>query len=131
VSFTAFRRYVLISSVVGLLLGGLIGTFIGRQLDAQWGDLAGAVTGTWLGGPITSLIVFQILIGRLDVEFVLIKARIANFLITAMSAIMLLSIFVVTVRIASGSILLAPLLIVANFGLTYFNIILSLQIAKK
>lgn len=130
-SFSSLRLYVLLSSIVGLLLGGLLGAFVGRNLNPQWGDLAGVVTGIWLGGPLAALITFQYFIGKLDLDLFVIRARITNLLISFAAVIILLSIFAVSAGANPGSILLAPTLIFANLALSYFNLILSIRTAKK
>lgn len=130
-SFSSLRLFVLLSSIIGLLLGGLLGTLIGRELNPQWGDLAGVVTGIWLGGPIAAFVTFQLFVGKLDIILSVTKARITNFFATFLVAIVLLSIFAVFVRTNSGSILLAPILIAANLALSYVNLILCIKVSKK
>lgn len=130
-SFNSLRNRIFLVSSFGIIAGGFLGAQLGGLADTGWGDLVGAIFGMWLGGPISAMLTFQILVGKLDVELVLTKARIFNLVLTFLTATILLTVFSFAVRISSGSILLVFILIFANLLLSYFNLVATLRLAKK
>jgi hypothetical protein len=116
---------------LGVFLGGLIGAPLGRASNAQWGDLIGAITGIWLGGPIAALLTFQVLIAKLNLDVSVTRARLANVILSFFSATMLLFIFASLTRIGSATILVAPVIIGANILFSYLNLVGSIRVASK
>ena len=130
-SFNSLRNRIFLLSSFGIIVGGVVGAQLGGFADSGWGDLIGAITGMWLGGPIFALLTFQVFIGKLDFPINLLRARLSNLILTFFTATVLLSIFAAAVRISAGSILLVLVLIIANLLLSYFNLVATLRIAKK
>lgn len=120
-----------IAVTLGVFLGGLIGAPLGRASNAQWGDLIGAITGIWLGGPIAALLTFQVLIAKLNLDVSITRARLANVILSFFSATMLLFIFASLTRIGSATILVAPVIIGANILFSYLNLVGSIRVASK
>lgn len=120
-----------IAVTLGVFLGGLIGAPLGRANNAQWGDLIGAITGIWLGGPIAALLAFQVLIAKLNLVVSITRARLANVILSFFSATMLLFIFASLTRIGSATILVAPVIIGANILFSYLNLVGSIRVASK
>jgi hypothetical protein len=120
-----------ISVTLGVFLGGLIGAPLGRASNAQWGDLVGAITGIWLGGPIAALFIFQVLITKLNLDISIMRARLANVILSFFSATLLLFIFASLTRIGSATILVAPVIIGANILFSYLNLVGSIRVATK
>jgi hypothetical protein len=131
VSFNSLRNRIFLVSSFGIIAGGFLGAQLGSLADAGWGDLVGAIVGMWLGGPISAMLTFQILIGKLDFELALSRARVFNVILTLLTATILLTVFSVAVRISSGSILLVFILIFANLLLNYLSLVATLRLAKK
>lgn len=130
-SFNSLRNRIFIAVTLGVFLGGLIGAPIGRASNAQWGDLIGAITGIWLGGPIAALLTFQVLIAKLNLDVSVTRARLANVILSFFSATMLLFIFASLTRIGSATILVAPVIIGANILISYLNLVGSIRVASK
>ena len=130
-SFNSLRNRMFIVVTLGVFLGGLIGAPIGRTSNAQWGDLIGAITGIWLGGPIAALLTFQVLIAKLNLDVSITRARLANVILSFFSATMLLFIFASLTRIGSATILVAPVIIGANILISYLNLVGSIRVASK
>lgn len=130
-SFNSLRNRIFLAAVLGVIVGGLLGTQLGQATNAQWGDLVGAITGIWLGGPVAVFLVFQLLIKKLSFELSVTRARIANLFSTIFSGLVLLVIFAAITRSGAASLLLVPVLIIANLSLAYFNLAISIRLAKK
>ena len=130
-SFNSLRNWVFLVSSLGIILGGFLGAQLGALAENGWGDLVGAITGIWLGGPIGALATFQILITRTDFDIAIGKARLIYVLLTFLTATLLLTIFSLTVRFGSGSVLLVFILMIANLALSYFNLLTTVRLAKK
>lgn len=130
-SFNSLRNRMFIVVTLGVFLGGLIGAPLGRASNAQWGDLIGAITGIWLGGPIAALLTFQVLIAKLNLDVSITRARLANVILSFFSATMLLFIFASLTRIGSATILVAPVIIGANILFSYLNLVGSIRVASK
>lgn len=130
-SFNSLRNRMFIVVTLGVFLGGLIGAPLGRASNAQWGDLIGAITGIWLGGPIAALLTFQVLIAKLNLDVSVTRARLANVILSFFSATMLLFIFASLTRIGSATILVAPVIIGANILISYLNLVGSIRVASK
>ncbi|MFZ9283169.1 MAG: hypothetical protein ACO3DX_01870 [Candidatus Nanopelagicales bacterium] len=130
-SFNSLRNRMFIVVTLGVFLGGLIGAPLGRASNAQWGDLIGAITGIWLGGPIAALLTFQVLIAKLNLDVSVTRARLANVILSFFSATMLLFIFASLTRIGSATILVAPVIIGANILFSYLNLVGSIRVASK
>ena len=130
-SFNSLRNRMFIVVTLGVFLGGLIGAPLGRASNAQWGDLIGAITGIWLGGPIAALLTFQVLIAKLNLDVSITRARLANVILSFFSATMLLFIFASLTRIGSATILVAPVIIGTNILFSYLNLVGSIRVASK
>lgn len=120
---------MLTSSVLGIFIGGFLGSRLGAAANDQFGDLAGAVLGFWLGGPVAAAIIYQAIIGRLKVGIRIFQARLIHFAITGFNLATLLAVFTIAGRVASSALVVFPVFVGINLLLAYFALVFSLRAA--
>ncbi len=122
---------MLISPILGLTAGSLVGPVLGGYLSSGWGDLILAVFGIWLGGPLGALIAFQFLLGRLQLSIDQPRARVVNLTLALFSATVVLGVLSIATRAAIPVFILLPIIVTVNLAMSYFVLVATLRVARK